>query len=122
MGFYRIRAHHGMCLAYFIGKGYSEEFTGHMAKMKRELGKNPEVCIVDEADDICGHCPNNVSGICTSMDKVAGYDHKVLALCGLEVGAELEWEVFEGLVKSRILDTGKRKGICADCQWSGMCM
>lgn len=121
MDIYKIRAHHGMCLAYFKGKGYSAEFTEHMGKVKRELEKNPKVRIIDETDDICGHCPNNVSGVCTSMDKVAGYDHKALALCGLEAGTELEWKAFEGLVRSRILDAGKRKAVCGDCQWNDVC-
>lgn len=121
MGVYRIRAHHGMCLAYFRGKGYSEKFIKNMDRMKRELENNPEVCIVDEADDIFSHCPNNVSGVCTSMDKVADYDHQVLALCGLETGVELKWKEFEGMVKDRILETGKRKTVCGDCQWNDMC-
>ena len=29
---YRIRPHHGMCLYFFEGKGYSEGFTKHMAE------------------------------------------------------------------------------------------
>ena len=52
MKIYRIRAHHGMCLAFFQGKGYSREFTEHMEKIKRELEKNPMVCLEDETDDI----------------------------------------------------------------------
>ena len=31
---YRIRPHHGMCLYFFEGKGYSEGFTKHMAEVK----------------------------------------------------------------------------------------
>lgn len=110
-----------MCLAYFKGKGYSEEFTNHMYEIKRELENNPVVCIVDETDDICRYCPNNASGVCTSMDKVAGYDCQVLALCGLEAGTELEWKRFEELVKNRILDANKRKAVCGDCQWNDIC-
>ena len=30
---YRIRPHHGMCLYFFEGKGYSEGFTKHMAEV-----------------------------------------------------------------------------------------
>ena len=38
---YRIRPHHGMCLYFFEGKGYSEGFTKHMAEVKEWLlGKN----------------------------------------------------------------------------------
>lgn len=121
MKIYRIRAHHGMCLAFFQGNGYSEEFTEHMGKIKQELEKNPRVCLADGTDDICAHCPHRVSGACRSAEKVAAYDRKVLALCGLEAGAELEWKVFEGLVKNKILDQGKRKAVCGDCQWDSLC-
>ena len=34
---YRIRPHHGMCLYFFEGKGYSEGFTKHMAEVKEWL-------------------------------------------------------------------------------------
>ena len=110
MAVYRIRAHHGMCLAYFRGEGYSEEFTEHMYRIKEALESNPEVVII-----------NNLSGICTSMDKVENYDNKVLGLCGIEAGAALEWKVFEGLVKERVLDAGKRCEVCGGCQWEHLC-
>ena len=35
-----VRPHHGMCLAYFIGKGYSEGFSAHMEKMLHILEKD----------------------------------------------------------------------------------
>ena len=28
-----LRPHHGMCLAYFEGRGYSREFAEHMGKI-----------------------------------------------------------------------------------------
>ncbi len=57
MGICQIRAHHGMCLAFFRGKGYSDEFTEHMGKMKRFLDQNPVVRILAGTDEICGPCP-----------------------------------------------------------------
>ncbi len=118
---YKIRAHHGMCLAFFIGKGYSGDFTENMSRIKEGLEKNPKVCIVDRADDICTYCPNNSSGICTSREKTDGYDRKVLALCGLDAGTELEWKAFEKLVEDKILRAGNRKKVCGDCQWDFLC-
>ena len=118
---YRIRAHHGMCLAFFEGKGYSSEFTKHMGEMKRLLSENPVVSIVAETDDICSFCPNNEKGSCTSLKKVAGYDHAVLSLCGLRAGAKIPFKVFEKLVDERILSAGRRKEICAGCQWEDIC-
>ena len=31
------------------------------------------------------------------------------------------WKEFEGLVKENILDAGKRKSVCGDCQWDSLC-
>ncbi len=34
MSVYKIRAHHGVCLYFFQGKGYSGEFVENMSRMK----------------------------------------------------------------------------------------
>ena len=34
---YPIRPHHGMCLAFFIGNGYSTGFTAHMQEMLEQM-------------------------------------------------------------------------------------
>lgn len=118
---YQIRAHHGMCLAFFEGKGYSNDFTVNMGKMKQLLSENPKVCILAETDDICSCCPNNEEGICLSEEKVRDYDGQVLGLCGLKSGVKLLWEDFEKLVETNILKPGKRKDICGGCQWNSIC-
>lgn len=121
MGICQIRAHHGMCLAFFRGKGYSDEFTEHMGKMRRFLDQNPVVRILAGTDEICGPCPNNEGGICSGAAKTEGYDRKVLSLCGIREGSELFWQDFAGMVRERVLEAGKREEICGDCQWNSIC-
>lgn len=118
---YRIRAHHGMCFCFFRGKGYSGEFTDNMWAMKEKLKRNPEVILLRETDDVCAHCPNNLSGECTSAGKVESYDSQVLALCGLAPNARIGWNDFEKLVEEHILSAGKREKICGGCQWNDLC-
>ena len=66
----KLRAHHGMCLAFFEGKGYSAGFTAHMAQILEYLEQeNPTVTVVAEADCICGGCPHLANGICESADR-----------------------------------------------------
>ena len=62
---YRIRPHHGMCLYFFEGKGYSEGFTKHMAEVKEWLlGKNgPASLQLVGATDEIGMCENTVEHI-----------------------------------------------------------
>lgn len=118
---YRIRAHHGMCFAFFQGKGYNGAFTENMWAMKKKLEENPEVILVQETDDVCARCPNNREGICVSAEKAAGYDRQVLAACGLAAGSRIRWKEFAGLVQEKILRAGKRETICGDCQWNILC-
>ena len=48
-----VRPHHGMCLAYFIGKGYSEGFSAHMEKMLHILEQDVSIQLVVSLDEIC---------------------------------------------------------------------
>ena len=118
---YKIRAHHGMCLAFFKGKGYSNEFTKNMSEIKNSLESNPLVLITTQIDDICVACPNNKMGICETNEKVVNYDKSVLSLCGIHEDTIMPFLSFEKLVYDNILLAGKREEICGDCQWSKLC-
>ncbi len=119
--FYKIRAHHGMCLAFFQGKGYSDEFAKHMAEVKRLLETNPPVCITKKADIICDACPNNREGVCTSSELVAEYDRQVLLRCELQEETVMPFLEFQKMVYDSILIPGKREEICGNCEWSSLC-
>ena len=121
MSDYEIRAHHGMCLAFFEGKGYSNQFTEHMGEMRRILDANPKVSITARTDAICAACPNNENGSCNTASKVENYDRKVLAFCGMKEGDELSWHDYAQLVRKSVLEAGRREEICGDCQWDSIC-
>lgn len=116
-----LRPHHGMCMAYFRGKGYSEEFVENMTQISKDLTQNPMVRLTDHADVVCSCCPNDCNGVCNAADKVSRYDNGVLEICGLRIGDCLEWKEFRRLVDERILDVGKRETICGDCEWNTLC-
>lgn len=118
---YKLRAHHGLCLCFFKGKGYSNAFVKCMADIKEKLQKNPLVCISSQTDVICGACPNNSAGICNAAQKVSAYDNRVLSRCGLSEGEIMPFLDFEKLVRQNILDPEKRTEICGDCQWDSLC-
>lgn len=118
----KLRAHHGMCLAFFEGKGYSAGFTAHMAQVLEYLEQeNPIVTVVAEADCICGGCPNLTDGRCRKAALVERYDKAVLALCGMGKHSILPWQEFAARVAEYILSHGKRSEICGGCQWSSIC-
>ena len=119
MRVYNLRAHHGMCLYFFRGKGYSGQFVENMGKMKAVLEENPTIRLMDSPDDICAACPNKVTEPCA--EKASRYDREVLRRCGLSVGDTLSYEDFSKKVVETILRPGVRRSICGDCQWSNLC-
>ena len=119
MRVYNLRAHHGMCLYFFRGKGYSGQFVENMGKMKAVLEENPTIRLMDSPDDICAACPNKVTEPCA--EKASRYDREVLRRCGLSVGERLPYREFSRKVIETILRRGVRAEICGDCQWSSLC-
>lgn len=116
-----LRPHHGMCLAYFKGYGYSDEFAVHMQEVQNYLKTDVIVHLAVETDIICSKCPNNINGACEKPELVARYDSEVLRRCGLSAGEELGFAEFFELVQENILEPGLRGEICGDCQWSEIC-
>ncbi len=108
-------------MAYFIGEGYSQGFSAHMADVIASLAPDAPVRLTVGVDVVCAGCPHNVDGECHKPDLVAKYDQSVLDLCGIAEGSTMPFGVFTALVQSRILDPGLRRGICGDCQWDGLC-
>ncbi len=117
----RLRPHHGLCLQFFQGKGYSERFTAHMGKVKAMAEDHGEIRLTTGKDEICGHCPNLKNGVCITDDKVQRYDRQVLELCGLRGTETLSWEEFSLLIRQKILLAGRRADVCPDCQWEEIC-
>ena len=116
-----IRPHHGMCMRFFEGRGYSEGFTAHMSGVIRMLSDDTPVMLSCGTDIICAECPNNVSGVCASEEKSAAYDRRVLGLCGLEEGAKLPYGEFKNAVELNIIRAGMRRAVCGGCEWDEIC-
>ncbi|MBD5540771.1 MAG: DUF1284 domain-containing protein [Lachnospiraceae bacterium] len=85
-----LRPHHALCIRFFEGKGYSGEFTRHMAEIIRMLQEpGRSIVLVDEEDEICRKCPNHLENGCRQKEKVKGYDGRVIDMTG--VSCERKW-------------------------------
>ena len=117
-----LRPHHGLCMAFFQGEGYSGGFVAALARRLEELeGTEQPVFLKVETDAVCSGCPHNQNGCCDTAEKVAAYDRAVLEQCGLEEGTVCAFSDFTRLVQERIMTPGLRRQICGDCQWDGLC-
>ncbi len=118
---FRLRPHHGLCMKFFIGKGYSGDFAENMGNIKTFLETNDPVIVISKgADSICRKCPNNCGGKC-SGEKADKYDRLVMELCGIKYGAEMLYSKYSSLVNENILSSGKLRSVCGDCKWFGIC-
>lgn len=117
----QLRAHHGMCLIFFEGKGYSDTFTSHMGNILQQMQGNPSLHITTSADIVCEKCPNLENKCCNTSELVLEYDKKVLSFCGLQGDSIIDWNTFSKLVAENILNPGKRSMICGNCEWNDIC-
>ena len=99
-----LRPHHGMCLAYFEGKGYSDGFTVNMQKMLEFFEKGADIELTVSGDEICKECPNLKEGSCVSAGLVEAYDRKVLEACGLSEKAQMRFQEFVENVQKNVID------------------
>lgn len=116
-----LRPHHGMCLAFFKGIGYSNHFSAHMNEMLDIFMNGARVQLCLHTDEICAACPNNQNRCCTSDEQVNRYDRAVLQLCGLKEGTVLDFSEFTRMVQKQITYVNKRSSICGDCKWNSIC-
>ena len=112
-----LRPHHGMCLAYFEGKGYSDGFTVNMQKMLEFFEKGADIELTVSGDEICKECPNLKEGSCVSAGLVEAYDRKVLEACGLSEKVQMRFQEFVENVQKNVIESGKRVENCRTCQW-----
>lgn len=122
MSTYKLRPHHGLCIHFFRGQGYSQAFVDNMTEIVQTLEKNPTIQLVAGADSLCAPCPNRVGeGGCASGGKADQYDAAVASLCALTLGEYLPWLEFSQRVEAHILSQGLRTQVCGNCQWSELC-
>lgn len=114
MNMKKIRAHHLLCMRYFEGKGYSEDFVRNMVQVIASAGQ----CVVtDEADVLCRACPNLQDGRCATQEKVERYDRRAAEFLHVTVG---ECHDLQNL--ANINPTAEQlRNICGDCAWAAIC-
>ncbi len=118
-----LRPHHLLCIQKFTGHGYDAPFTKHMTSIVSELAEQPmtPITVTRGCDDLCKRCPNNKSGVCTSLEKVALMDRAVLQICNLTYRKKFPWAALAREARERIFKTDEFDNICGSCQWFALC-
>lgn len=117
----KLRGHHLICLHFFRGEGYSEEFVLNLEKVLKEAEK--EVVVVSGADDVCVACPYLEDGICRysedSEENITELDRLAIKLLNLQHGSRLKWSDLKEKIGEVLPEW--RKYACSDCDWRKVC-
>lgn len=118
---YKLRPHHALCLSFFEGKGYSNEFVENMAIIYSSLKKEDQITVTFGEDTICQKCPNMKDSLCSSQSKVYKYDEQVAKACRFKKDQVLTYGEFLQTTYEQIISKRQLVNICSDCEWYDIC-
>ena len=115
----KLRGHHLICLNFFRGEGYCDDFIKNIY----EVLQKEKVEIVAGPDEVCSKCPYLKSGKCAnneySDEMILAQDHEALRLLDFVPGETIEWKMITERLPD-ILDEWKAQ-FCAGCGYKKVC-
>jgi hypothetical protein len=115
----KLRGHHLICLNFFRGEGYSEDFIKNIYSV---IAKET-VEIVIGADDVCSRCPHLRNNKCSnpeySDEQILYQDHEALALLGYQPGITVNRKEISTRIPE-IIEEWKTK-FCRSCGYKKVC-
>ena len=125
-----LRFHHLLCLPLFEGKGYSDDFSVNMARIKeRDESSEEKIEFICDFDSICAGCPNKSEKGCLlngdgedSTENIENKDRYIMELLGAESGFTASYKTALKLALEKINGNEFEK-ICGQCRWckAGVC-
>ena len=113
-----LRGHHLICLNFFKGEGYSQEFVEALFSVLSA----ERFTISEGFDDVCKACPGwqPQDGCVTyGEDYIRRIDSLALSLLKLRPGDEVGWDEVRERLRGA-MGTWKRE-VCSDCEWKRVC-
>lgn len=115
----KLRGHHLICLNFFRGEGYSEEFIKNIYSVVAK----EELEIIEGPDEVCARCPYLKDNKCSSGEytdeKILFQDKEALRLLGFKPGRVVDWELISARLP-QILEKWKIQ-FCMDCGYRKVC-
>jgi uncharacterized protein len=118
-----MRGHHLICLHFFRGEGYPENFIENLRDILRRAEAGEQIAVTSEDDDVCKICPYLKEKKCfyneASDEAIQAMDRKALELLGLGVQDIVSWLDIRG--KLPIIFYRWSKDFCRTCDWRHDC-
>ncbi len=118
----KLRGHHLICLHFFNGMGYDEEFIKELKRTIVRTSQEP-VDVVAGPDDVCKRCPHLREGRCAyttgADEEITFMDGEALRLLGLSSGSSVQWQDLRHSIQ-RVFSRW-HEAYCTDCDWRSAC-
>ncbi|MEQ9730714.1 MAG: DUF1284 domain-containing protein [Candidatus Methanoperedens sp.] len=115
----KLRGHHLICLNFFRGEGYSEDFIKNIHSVIRKQ----KVEVVAGPDEVCKRCPYLIENKCAdneyTNEKILFQDKEALRLLGYKQGEIISWKTISAKLPGIIEDW--KAQFCADCRYLKVC-
>ncbi|VVB88178.1 Uncharacterised protein [uncultured archaeon] len=115
----KLRGHHLICLNFFRGEGYSEDFISNIRSV---IGKDL-VEIVEGPDEVCARCSYLKENKCSSNEytdeKILLQDKEALRLLRFKSGEIVDWKIISDKLPE-IIEEWKVE-FCLDCGYMKVC-
>jgi hypothetical protein len=117
-----LRGHHLVCLHFFTGEGYDEDFIRNLRNiMTRADDEN--ITITSEADDVCISCLHLREGRCDYTEDadadIREMDKKALDLLNLSDTGRARWDELQDPVRKIFPEWYTL--YCSECDWREAC-
>jgi len=117
-----LRGHHLICLHFFDGEGYSQEFICNLKNVLQET-EHSRIDICPGADDICTKCPYLKDDTCyydkNAEEEILTMDGKALKLLNLSRGDNADWNDIRDAVPGIFAEW--YVSCCKGCDWITVC-
>ena len=122
----QLRGHHLICLQFYRGQGYSDEFVANLDRVRDAAAETPAL-VVSGPDDVCASCPGLGSdGTCqhpqTGEAEALRIDALALQLVDAAIGETLSLsQARSRLAADPAARERWRTESCATCPWDSTC-
>lgn len=118
-----LRGHHLICLHFFRGEGYSQEFISQLELTLKKAEGGEQIRVVSGADEVCAICPYSNDGLCAFAEgaeqEIQEMDDTALSLLSLTKGDTVQWPAMKS--KIPVLFRVWSEKYCVGCSWRQTC-
>jgi hypothetical protein len=117
-----LRGHHLICLQFFNGDGYDQEFIDNLKSVISLLESN-QLEVREGGDDICNKCQYLKNNTCQHSEnadqEIREMDGKALELLNLSAGNMVSWDRIKSTLPQ--IFTEWYESFCTGCDWLKVC-